>query len=72
MAPPTSLEMISSGRFLRRLRGSQDATGSLPPLRDTGERVIPGASGRGFARVNLVRHRVAHLHAIGSIKGRAR
>ena len=44
----------------------------MPPLRDTGERVIPEVSGEGFARVNLVRHRVAHLHAIGRIEGSRR
>jgi ubiquinone/menaquinone biosynthesis C-methylase UbiE len=58
--------------FLRRFRGSQAVTGSLPPLRDTGERVIPEESGEGFNRVNLVRHRVAHLHAIGRIEGSRR
>lgn len=72
MALPTLLEMISLGRFLRRLWGSQDATGSLPPLRDTGERVIPEESGKGFARVNLVRHRVAHLYAIRRIRNSRR
>lgn len=44
----------------------------LPPLEDTGERVIPGNSGKGFARVNLVRHRVAHQYAIRKIRGARR
>jgi protein-L-isoaspartate O-methyltransferase len=56
-------------KFFRKLRGSQDA---LPPLQNTGERVIPEESGKGFARVNLVRHRVAHLYAIRRIRGSRR
>jgi SAM-dependent methyltransferase len=68
MALPTLLEMISLGTFLKGLWDSQDATGSLPPLRDTGERVIPEESGKGFAWVDLVRHRVAHPYAIRRIR----
>lgn len=56
-------------KFFRKLRASQDA---LPPLQNTGERVIPEESGKGFARVNLVRHRVAHLYAIRRIRGSRR
>lgn len=41
-------------------------------MQDTGERVIPEESGKGFARVNLVRHRAAHLHAIREIRGSRR
>ena len=64
--------MVSLGRLLRKHWGSQAATGSLPPLRDTGERVISEESGKGFNRVNLVRHRVAHLYAIRKIEGSRR
>ena len=64
--------MVSLGRLLRKLWGSQAATGSLPPLQDTGERVIPEESGEGFSRVKLVRHRVAHLYAGRKIEGSRR
>ena len=63
---------MKPSRFFRRLRGSQASPDSLPPLQDTGERVIPEESGKGFARVNLVRHRVAHLYAIKKIRGSRR
>jgi SAM-dependent methyltransferase len=59
-------------RFFRKLRGSQGSPDALPPLQDTGERVIPEESGKGFARVNLVRHRVAHLYAIRRVRGSRR
>jgi SAM-dependent methyltransferase len=59
--------------IFRRLRGSQGPPeGSLPPLEDTGERVIPEECGKGFARVNFVRHKVAHLYAIRRIRGSRR
>jgi SAM-dependent methyltransferase len=59
-------------RFFRKLRGSHDSPAALPPLQDTGERVIPEEPGKGFARVNLVRHRVAHMYAIKKIRGSRR
>src|ERR671915_1719796 len=63
----------SLSNIFRRFRGSQGPPeGSLPPLEDTGERVIPEESGKGFARVNLVRHRVAHLYAIRRIRNSRR
>jgi SAM-dependent methyltransferase len=59
--------------IFRRFRSSQDPPeGSLPPLQDTGERVIPEESRTGFARINLIRHRVAHLYAIRRIQGSRR
>jgi len=63
------------GGIFRNLRGSKDTPptdGALPPLQDTGERVIPEESRTGFARVNLVRHRVAHLYVIRRLGGSRR
>jgi SAM-dependent methyltransferase len=59
--------------ILRRLRGSrgrpqEPPDEASPSLEDTGERVIPENSDKGFARVNLVRHQVAHLYAIGRMR----
>ena len=59
-------------RFFRKFRSSQDSSDALPPLQDTGERVIPEESRTGFARVNFIRHRVAHLYAIKRIRGAKR
>lgn len=63
------------GGIFRKLRGSKDilsAGGDLPPVQDTGERVVPEESRSGFARVNLVRHEVAHLYAIRRLRGSRR
>lgn len=37
-------------------------TSAEPPV-STGERVVPERSGEGLARANLIRHKVAYLHA---------
>ncbi len=59
--------------IFRKLRGSQNLpSGVLPPLENTGERVIPDSSATGFVRVNFVRHEVAHLYAIRKIRGAQR
>jgi 2-polyprenyl-3-methyl-5-hydroxy-6-metoxy-1,4-benzoquinol methylase len=59
--------------ILRKLRGSQHPPNDvLPPLEDTGERVIPDSSATGFARVNFGRHKVAHLYALRKIRGARR
>lgn len=39
---------------------------------DTGERVVPENSNTGFTRVNLVRHKAAHLHAARHIRNAGR
>jgi O-antigen biosynthesis protein len=53
----------------KKLRRSQpEIDRSLPPLEDTGERVIPERSDKGFARVNFVRHKVAHQYVIRKIR----
>lgn len=59
--------------ILRKLRGSQaPPDDTLPPLQNTGERVIPDKAEKGFARVNFARHRAAHLYAIRKIRGAQR
>lgn len=45
---------------------------TIPPLQDTGERVIPENSTTGFARVNFVRHKAAHLYAARELRGAGR
>ena len=57
-------------RKFRRSRPRTDRV--LPPLEDTGERVIPDDSATGFVRINFVRHEVAHLYAIRKIRGAQR
>jgi 2-polyprenyl-3-methyl-5-hydroxy-6-metoxy-1,4-benzoquinol methylase len=59
-------------RFFRKPRASQGSPDALPPLQDTGERVIPEESRTGFARINFVRHKVAHLYAIRRVRGSKR
>lgn len=58
---------------LKKSRGSA-ASGSSGPhaLENTGERVIPEDARKGFARINLVRHKVAHLYAIREIRAAER
>lgn len=59
--------------IFKRLRGPREPEDrEPPPLEDTGERVIPERSNRGFDRVNLVRHEVAHQYAIGKLRGSRR
>lgn len=53
-----------------RSRNSTDRT--IPPLQDTGERVIPEKSTTGFARVNFVRHKAAHLYAARKLRDAGR
>jgi SAM-dependent methyltransferase len=59
--------------IFRKLVGSYESPADLlPPLEDTGERVIPERSDKGFERINMIRHRVAHLHVIRMIEGSER
>lgn len=57
-------------RKFRSLRAPANQT--LPPLLDSGERVIPDNSARGFTHVNFVRHKAAHLYAIRQLQGTGR
>lgn len=59
-------------RVFRGLRVQNSADRTIPPLQDTGERVIPENSTTGFARVNFVRHKAAHLYAAKELRGAGR
>ena len=58
--------------IFKTLRGPQPQPERVIPLEDTGERVIPDNSATGFARVNFVRHKVAHLYTVRKIRGAQR
>lgn len=60
-------------KILEGFRRPRDqANQALPPLQDTGERVIPENSEEGFVRVNFVRHKAAHLYAVRQLRGMGR